>query len=344
MDFCLLGWGNIYIFADENAGVMKRIVVLGLFIVLLSRVAAQQQAPLRLLTWNLENLFDTEDDVGFADEEFLPEGPRHWTKHRYWEKMTEVARVVAAVAEEGGLPSLIGLCEVENDSVLRALTKRSVMRHLGYDYVMTHSEDARGIDVALLYQPARFRLLEHHDIRVPSQAHGLHATRDILYAKGLVLTSQGGVDTLHVMVVHLPSRTSGQQGDRNRRLAADVLWHTVDSIVGNRAGTAAEPRIVAMGDFNADSHDRIFKRAPLRLTDDSHAAGTYCFQGFWEWLDHILVSASVEPVSDARPLKYPWLLEGNKSYGGQMPRRTFRGTIYHGGISDHLPVLLDLQL
>ena len=322
---------------------MKRSILFCLLLMLLLPVAAQQRGPLRLLTWNLENLFDTEDDEGFADEEFLPEGERHWTRHRYWEKMTEVARVVAALTEEGGLPALIGLCEVENDSVLTTLTKRSVLRHLGYHYVMTHSEDARGIDVALLYQPARFRLLEHRDIRVPSRAHGLHPTRDILYAKGLVQTGAGGLDTLHVMVVHLPSRTSGQQGDRNRSLAANTLWHAVDSITGNRAGTTAEPRIVAMGDFNASGHDHIFKQAPLRLTDDSQAAGTYCFQGFWQWLDHILVSASIVTAGDARPVAFPWLLEENKSYGGQMPRRTFRGSTYHGGVSDHLPVVLDLQ-
>ena len=341
---CLFEYRLFHIFAGVNASEMKRTILLCMCIMVLFPVVAQQKEPLRLLTWNLENLFDTEDDEGFADEEFLPESSRHWTKHRYWEKMTEVARVVAAVTEEGGLPALIGVCEVENDSVLTTLTKRSVLRHLGYHYVMTHSEDARGIDVALLYQPTRFRLLEHHDIRVPSRAHGLHPTRDILYAKGLVLTGEGGIDTLHVMVVHLPSRASGQQGDRNRSLAADVLWHMVDSIVGNRAGTAVVPRIVAMGDFNASGQDRIFKRASLRLTDDSKAAGTYCFQGYWQWLDHILVSASIETVGDARPVELPWLLEENKSYGGEMPRRTFRGPSYHGGISDHLPVVLDLQL
>jgi endonuclease/exonuclease/phosphatase family metal-dependent hydrolase len=209
---------------------------------------------------------------------------------------------------------------------------------------MTRCEDARGIDVALLYQPARFRLLEHRSIRVPSREHGLHPTRDILYAKGLALSAEG-LDTLHVLVAHLPSRAGGYEGDRNRRLAADVLWTTVDSILSSRKRTGREvPRVVLMGDFNADRHDRVFRRAPLRMTDDAKAQGTYCYQGLWQWIDHILVSSSLATDAPAHPVSYPWLLEENKTYDGQMPRRTYRGPTYHGGISDHLPIVSIFQI
>lgn len=293
--------------------------------------------PLRVMTWNVENLFDTVHDEGFHDEEFLPQSERHWTPHRYWQKLTEVSRVIAAVADDGGVPDLVGLCEVENDSVLHTLTRRSALRHLGYQYVMTHSQDARGVDVALLYQPVHFRLLDSHSIRVPSREAGLPSTRDILYAKGLVLAEKG-IDTLHVLVVHLPSRAGGHEGDRNRKLAAQTLWQFVDSLMSEGGGA----QVVVMGDFNAARRDRIFKRAPLRLTDDTRQPGTYCYRGFWQWIDHILVSPSVQTQTSARPIRFPWLLEANKTYGGDMPFRTYRGPSYHGGISDHLPVILDL--
>ena len=304
--------------------------------------------PFRVLSWNVENLFDTRDDSLFNDEEFLPEGERHWTPYRYWQKMTEVARVVVALEDDGGLPDIIGLCEVENDSVVTALTRRSPLRQLQYSYVMTASEDVRGIDVALLYHPAAFRLLEHRSIRVPSREQGLRPTRDILYAKGLVLAAEG-VDTLHVFVVHLPSRAGGKAGDKNRRLAAQTLWAAVDSVNAHAAAHAPHPvashapHIIVMGDFNAARRDRIFKRAPLLLTDDTHAPGTYCYRGYWQWIDHILVSPSVQTAGPARPVTLPWLLEENHTYGGVMPRRTYRGPTYHGGVSDHLPVLLELQ-
>ena len=212
------------------------------------------------------------------------------------------------------------------------------MRHLSYDYVMTHSDDERGIDVALLYQPVRFALQESRSIRVPSRESNLRPTRDILYARGLVYTGRD-VDTLHVFVVHLPSRAGGRAGDKNRKLAARTLWHVVDSLL-NECPVA---RVVVMGDFNAGGRDRVFRRVPLRLTDDSSATGTYCFRGYWQWLDHVLVSSAVEVPGKARPFRLPWLLEENKTYGGDMPRRTFRGPTYHGGVSDHLPVLLDMR-
>ena len=331
---------------------MRRMALLMVAFLLLGAVRGQQGegSALRVLFWNVENLFDTVHDEGFNDEEFLPQGERRWTSHRYWQKVKEVAKVIAAEistndegvgekrsADVGRLPDLVGLCEVENDSVMVLLTRRSVMRELHYDYVMTHSEDARGIDVALLYQPARFRLLEGRSLRVASREHGLRPTRDILYAKGLVRSGEG-VDTLHVMVVHLPSRAGGSEGDRNRELAAERLWGAVDSILH----TSAAPKVVVMGDFNAALNDRVFRNVPLRTTDDVRAQGTYSFRGFWQWLDHILVSEGVVMRAAARPVDLPWLLEENKTYGGMMPRRTFRGPTYHGGISDHLPVVLDM--
>lgn len=311
---------------------LRHLLTCALFV---SAVAiATAQTGLRLMSWNIENLFDLEHDEGFNDEEFLPTGSHHWTSGRYWQKMTDISRVVAAVADDGGLPDLIGLCEVENDSVLTTLVHRSAMRRLGYEYVMTNSPDRRGVDVALLYQPDHFRLLAYQSVRIPSVERGLPPTRDILYVKGLVFV-QEGIDTLHAIVVHLPSRTSGRQGDKNRRLAAQTLWTLVDSIGEGR-------RVVVMGDFNAVARDRIFRQVPLRLTDDPQLPGTYCFRGRWQWIDHILLSPSLRNDSPARAFSLPWLLEEDPKYGTQKPRRTYLGPAYHGGVSDHLPVVLDI--
>lgn len=318
----------------------RHILTCGL-LALTSAVAFAQQQGLRLMSWNVENLFDVEHDEGFHDEEFLPTGSHRWTRGRYWQKMNDITRVVAAVAEDGGLPDLIGLCEVENDSVLTTLTHRSPMRRLGYEYVMTNSPDRRGVDVALLYQPERFHLLEHYGVRIHSAEKKLPPTRDILYAKGLIrvegIHRMAGVDTLHVLVVHLPSRTSGRRGDRNRQLAAQTLWGVVDSI-------GLEKHIVVMGDFNATARDRIFRQSPLRITDNPQVPGTYCFRGRWQWIDHILLSPSVMTDSPASVPSMPWLLEEDSRYGAQKPRRTYLGPTYLGGISDHLAILLQISL
>lgn len=314
----------------------RLVVPFFLALCILFQLKAQHPYRLQVMSWNVENLFDTVHDEGFADEEFLPDAERRWNSHRYWQKLTDVAKVIAGATYPAGMPALIGLCEVENDSVLTMLCHRSILRTAAYEYVMTHSLDSRGIDVALLYFPASFRLIDSQSIRIPSREQGLRSTRDILYVKGLTKAS-GGTDTLHVFVVHLPSRAGGHQGDRNRKLASETLWNAVDSV-----GTGKH--IIVMGDFNASSHDPIFKHSPLKLTDDRSQPGTYCFRGYWEWLDHILISPSLRSHGPARPVQAPWLLESNKTYGGKMPRRTFRGPIYHGGVSDHLPIVLELIL
>lgn len=370
------------------------------------------QVPFRLMAYNVENLFDTRPDMLADDREFLPDAPRRWTPARYWNKLNDVARVIAAVGQEV-LPAVVALCEVENDSVLHDLTCRSPLRTAGYRYVMTASADHRGIDVAMLYQPGLFRLLATRSIRIPSVRAGFAPTRDILYVAGRVPSG----DTLHVFVCHLPSRVGGsRRSRRHRALAAATLQEALDSVW--RLDTAA--RIVVAGDFNATPGDVLFRRqlrvrpalrdgealpptarsrreesfapataaerhAPGRersrrtarkrsvafgaeLAQSSLAActlyqtipsdrasrrapvGSYRYRGEWSYLDHVLVSDALldtlATFACRLPVRlnvadFPYLLEGDVTYGGKRPRRTYQGPVYRGGVSDHLPVFLD---
>lgn len=101
------------------------------------------QQPFRVMFYNVENLFDCRHDSLKEDREFLPDGEKKWTPSRYWRKLDALSKVVVAVGEER-LPDLVGLCEVENDSVLFDLTRRSSLRALGYRYVATHSPRCAG--------------------------------------------------------------------------------------------------------------------------------------------------------------------------------------------------------
>lgn len=321
-------------------------------------VCAQQ--PFRVMFYNVENLFDCRHDTLKQDTEFLPEGARQWTTFRYWRKLNALSKVVAAVGEER-LPDLIGLCEVENDSVVRDLTRRSVMRTLGYRYVMTDSPDVRGVDVALLYQPGSFRLLEWRELRVPSAEQGFRPTRNILYAKGLLLCG----DTLHAVVCHLPSRLGkARVSKRNRALAARTLRGLVDSLYAH----APRPNVVVMGDFNAGLKDEVFRKELSAVPLSAHGAlpllyapplqgmepgvrGSYRYRGIWETIDHIFVSPSLVEGDGALRLRegagrivaFPFLCEPEAKYGGQRPFRTYQGPLYKGGYSDHFPVMVDLQ-
>ena len=307
---------------------------------------------------NCENLFDCEHDSLKNDYEYLPASAKKWDKKRYWKKINNIAREIIACGECGDLtetdtnragewamPDIVALCEVENDSVLRDLTRRSLLRQARYDYVMTESDDERGIDVALLYSPFSFQLINHYPLRV-EPVEGLHATRDILYTSGLV--SSG--DTLHVMVVHAPSRRGGRKAREDYRMEVSCrVMLTVDSI---RALTP-NAHIIVVGDFNAYNGDKSLQMlTECGLSDVSAKAvglngarGTYKYLGEWGSLDHILVSAPLcERILDCCIADFPFLLEDDKKYGGLRPRRTYIGPRYQkNGYSDHLPLVLRLR-
>ncbi|MBQ1669963.1 MAG: endonuclease [Prevotella sp.] len=305
-------------------------------------IAESQQ--LTFVELNCENLFDYQDDEGKDDSEYLPEATRHWAKKRYWQKLNNISQSLLSCSEEG-IPDLIALCEVENDSVLHDLTKRSLLRNAGYEYIMTSSPDLRGIDVALLYSPFSFKPVKSCFLRV-DPISGMRPTRDILYVSGQVISG----DTLHVFVVHFPSRFGGERYSRPfRKVVADRLCHSLDSI--QRLNPDA--RILIAGDFN-DSHDspalkQIYSHNIQNLTKDARGLhgvkGTYRYQGEWDSIDHILSSHALYNKVDTAFVHSPlFLLEEEKLYGGYRPRRTYIGMRHQSGFSDHLPLVVRLNL
>lgn len=317
--------------------------VIGLsFIFFHISIAESQQ--LTFVELNCENLFDYQDDEGKDDSEYLPESTRHWTKKRYWQKLNNISQSLLSCSEEE-IPDLIALCEVENDSVLHDLTKRSLLRNAGYEYIMTSSPDLRGIDVALLYSPFSFKPVKSCFLRV-DPISGMRPTRDILYVSGQVISG----DTLHVFVVHFPSRFGGERYSRPfRKVVADRLCLSLDSI--QRLNPDA--RILIAGDFN-DSHDspalkQIYSHNIQNLTKEAHGLhgvkGTYRYQGEWGSIDHILSSRALYNKVDTAFVHSPlFLLEEEKLYGGYRPRRTYIGMRHQSGFSDHLPLVVRLNL
>ena len=299
---------------------------------------------------NCENLFDTRHDSLKNDVEFLPEGSYHWTPYRYWHKVNHLGQVIVGLGYEEAsgdvqLPDLVDLCEVENDSVLFDLTKRSVIRTAGYEYVMTHSPDERGIDVALMYQPFSFSLIHSWSIRV-KRLPDTRPTRDILYVSGRVITG----DTLHVFVVHAPSRRGGERESRPYRLqVASQLAEAVDSIYALQS----RAKIIVAGDFN-DYHDSpaleyLYQHHLINISAGargSHGAkATYRWHGEWRSLDQILLSESMQHQENAcRIGDLPFLLEDDEKYGGKKPYRTYLGPRYLGGYSDHLPLVARIRI
>lgn len=320
---------------------------------------------LSLVELNCENLFDCRHDSLKNDTEFLPDGTYRWTPQRYWRKLDNIGRTILAcgsggasayclagpASQAGGngregagwqwrLPDLVALCEVENDSVMRDLTRRSLLRKACYEYVVTNSADLRGIDVALLYSPLTFRLVNSRAVSV-ERVGGMRPTRDVLYASGVV----PGGDTLHVMVVHFPSRRGGERLSRPYRMAAA---RTVAQLADSVRALSPGASILVAGDFNDYSASPSLKMlADSGLADISAGAvgangalGTYRYQGQWASLDHILASPPMAArLLSCRVFDAPFLLAPDERYGGVKPRRNYVGPRYMDGFSDHLPLV-----
>lgn len=296
-----------------------------------SLLSAGKMSALRIVSYNVENLFDCERDSLHDDSEYTEQGARHWTCSRYYRKREQIARTIVNIGQWDGV-DLVGLCEVENAHCLEDLCRQN-LNALLYSFVHFDSPDTRGIDVALLYRTDRFHILSASPLRVPTTDNE-RPTRDILYTCGV--TSAG--DTLHLFVCHLPSRLGGAASTALRRRAKQVLATHVDSLLhaDNRA------RIIVMGDMNSAPEDDLSPLTNLMLAHDRAGRGTYKYQGEWSCIDQFYVSPALAESVQTRIYDAPWLLTTDEPHTGYKPLRTYNGYIYQSdGCSDHLPIILE---
>jgi hypothetical protein len=315
---------------------------------------------IRVMFYNVENLFDTFNDSLTKDDDFTPEGVKAWSYRRYEEKLNNIYKVMTAV---GGweMPEIVGFCEVENRLVLEDLLKKTPLRKNQYAIVHENSPDARGIDVGLIYRKDKFKYIEHKAMRVVFPFDTTVKTRDILYVKGAVL----GKDTLHIFVNHWPSRLGGQAKSEPRRLyVAGLIRAKVDSLY------AVEPnaKVIVMGDLNDYATDKSVvevlrakgTKAEVGSSDlfnfmaeisKNWHIGTHKYQGHWGTLDQMIVSAPL--LKEEREGKLyakhsgiflaRFLLIEDKRNLGLEPFRTYAGPKHIGGFADHLPIYIDLR-
>ena len=308
-----------------------------------------------VIEYNVENLFDCRHDSLKQDTEFLPESIRGWNFFRFKEKVERIAKVIYAAGVDD-VPALVGLCEVENDFCIQSLVRFSSLKEVGYRYVMTESPDLRGIDVALLYQPQRFKLSATERVRV-EYPDAKRPTRDLLHVTGRVAAG----DTIDVFVCHMPSRTGGRKvSEPYRVFTATLLKQQVEAVMRQRTA----PNIIVMGDFN-DYPDNypicgvLGAKKPDGAVDGNHLynlmdgkkGGTYKYKGEWGILDHMIVNGRLLDENNrlhtsyeaAEILNFPFLLEEDEKTGGMKPFRTYNGMRYNGGYSDHLPIRMVLK-
>ncbi len=311
--------------------------------------------PFVAMFYNVENLYDTSNDPKTNDDEFTPAGKVPWTEERLNTKINHLGQVISDI-NKPGMPDIIGFAEVENQKVLEMLTASAALSKSKYSIVHYDSPDERGIDVALLYNPATFKVISSEPLSVTLPGNDL--TRDILYVKGQLTSGE----ILHVFINHWPSRREGSDVSEPKRMAAaSVLRTKTDAI--QKADKKAN--ILIMGDFNDEPANNSITKG-IGALEPTPATSNNAFYSLlypefkkgegslfykdWDLFDQIIVSGNMlsrnkglrTSTQNAAIFSAEYLLFKTKN-GEARPNRTM-GDKYFGGYSDHLPVYVIFSL
>ena len=306
----------------------------------------RERNSLRIMFYNVENLFDTFDDTLKNDNEFLPTGNRYWTTKKLDTKINNLFKTIIATGNWNP-PEIIGLCEVENFYVLNQLVNYTPFSKFQYRIIHHDSPDTRGIDVALLYSPNKYQIIDTAFVEINFPDELRVKTREILYVKGIF----NRCDTLHIFVNHWPSRAGSEKGSEHKRVhVATTLKSFTDSILHKNSNAD----IIIMGDFNDNPTDRsiniLANKEDGRLVNlsgefVSRGEGTLKYRGQWNMFDQFIVSKHVyeNNCKKMEIATHEFLLIDDEEYIGKKPFRTYSGYRYTGGFSDHLPVYIDFK-
>lgn len=330
----------------------------------------QSASPIRIMSYNVENLFDTNHDQGKSDWAYLPLARKNTSEvqeecgkvsNPYWQrecfeldwnqrvlrnKVHNLGRVIRS-AFNGQGPDIIVLQEVENMAALTELTNNG-LQGMGYEtLILLEGPDVRGIDTAII---SRFPL-DHstsHVVQLPTEDGKPRPTRNILEASFKVRGK-----TLTVFSNHWPSQASPTPF---REAAARTLIKA--AINADRRGE----HVMALGDFNSLRHEtdgpigQILRGSRNELMVDgiehrldprqnfrpTSKPGTHWYRGSWSFLDRIYVMRS----SVTKGLKVDWqsidahgpsfMMQGNRPYRFDAEEAD--------GFSDHLPLVVEVEL
>lgn len=334
----------------------------GILLLSISTVYAQKKSfrPSLIGFYNLENFYDTVNNVNVDDEEFLPGSERHYNTHVFLDKVSKLASVIAQIGTDinpDGL-ALLGVAEIENDTVLSALITHKDLKSRNLKFVHYNSPDVRGIDVGLIYNPKYFKPIysTHLFVKLPGGSKDSYFTRDVLYVQGIM-----DGDTINVFVNHWPSRSGGEERSiPARAAAAGVDKRVVDSLMAVNPAS----KIIIMGDLNDDpvspsltktlgAKSKI-KEVKLKglynpwVDFYKNGIGTIAYQDSWGLFDQVVISQAWLDKEQTGYFFYKanifnreFLVQHTGKYKGY-PKRTWDGTTYNYGYSDHFPVYVTM--
>ena len=357
---------------------MKIKNITALFIMLLAVGTKAQEKKFAVHTvafYNIENFYDMKNDPNTRDDEWV------YTKEYYTKKVQNIAKVIAQLGtgENPNSPTIIGLAEVENRSVLEDLVKDPQI--IGRDYGIVHfdSPDSRGIDCAFLYQKKYFKLnstsnipllITEADTKAPSKPKKADEdvndekfevdvetkrirTRDQILMSGIL-----DGEEMHFIVNHWPSRRGGEKiSSPLREKAAALNVKIIDSL--QRINPNA--KILTMGDLNDGPFNNSIKKVLNAKANKKDVAalgiynpmenmankgiGTLAYRDAWDIFDQILMT---EPLVREDYSSWHFWKAGvyNKQFmiqpDGRYKGYGLRNNTLTPGYSDHFPVYVYL--
>jgi hypothetical protein len=339
-----------------------KITLIVLVLIVSLSVSAQEKTAYKITCvgfYNLENLFDYQDDTLINDDEYLPNGSKGWDSTRYANKLENMSRIISEIGTKytpDGM-AVLGVSEIENKGVLEDLVAMPKIKNRNYKIVHFDSPDKRGVDVGLLYQEKyfKFKHAESYPVRFPFSPDS--RTRD-----QLVVTGNMDGEDVSVIVAHWPSRWGGSKASEPRRIeAAKVGRIIIDSLFNDNPNA----KIILMGDLNDDpiniavtdyikakGKKKKLKEGDLFNTMYQHyknGNGTLAYRDVWNLFDQVIISQSLlsEDATNyvfhtAEVFKRDYMIQTTGNYAGY-PLRTHAGGKYMNGFSDHFPSYIVLK-
>ncbi|KNB62789.1 endonuclease [Chryseobacterium aquaticum] len=303
--------------------------------------------------YNVENLF-LPDPPSNHRLDPTNSGLRNWDERKYRDKLFKISHVFQLMKEETGiLPCMIGLSEISGRKVLEDLVEMSPFNSQ-YGIVHYNSMDERKVDVALLYDKSKIEIIDSEAITfffeiADNNPENYDTTRDVLFSK-----VKYKEEIINVFVAHLPSKREKDINQPKRNYILNEIRNRIIQIVN-----VEKENVILCGDFNENPDDEYLVKI---LFDDMHqkvlqnpfqelySTKNYSAYHYKSGLlfDQILLSQSFfdndKHLSfyDARIFKPEKLRSRNKMFS-ERPFRTYAGTRYLGGYSDHFPVYVVLK-
>ncbi len=251
--------------------------------------------PVRIMFYNVENMFDILDDPLTEDDEFMPDGLRRWNGSRYNKKLNSVYKAIIA-AGEWSPPAIVGFCEIENRKVLEDLVYGTGLSNFKYGIIHGESPDPRGIDVCMIFRKDIVRVIEYKSWIPHSVDRNDFHSRSVLYVKCAILH-----DTIHLMINHWPSKRGGVlPGEPLRKEIAMMVRNAADSISSVIAGWSrkllywvtltAILMILLLRCLLNQSEPGGAHLINMAKNAKSTTSGTYRYMGAWEMMDQIIIS------------------------------------------------------